>query len=558
MQQMVRRFVARLFQRRPQDSLSGSCETAVSSTNLLLSDNAIGDGNVLIGLPSSFQWTLVLWSKLQDSISTWVNTFVIHKSSNAAEEWHFRTLFVAEVTILPFVVMFGLVSFWLLNRNTHLRKTRGSAIPLKGDGDGSGTRDDDDDDEDEEDDSMQHGEDGETVHSTDNPSATAKAPKAQPRSARRQWIQAMLKAYDVEHDDEEASLEDSDCEDDENDRRANSSNSSGKDLVPDSDASMLLSNEKRELWKIVKEIAVFSYFDEEAMHLCMEFVEYVDLKQADDTLWKRGGYDGSLYYVVNGGVRVQFHDFEAPTIDRRGSSSARGGPDSQHQCQRKEPVAFTHGAGTVVTSLLASLEGMVRHHLQGTNSLGRFVGAAMRETSAKAASDGTRLVRVPPACFCRVLERFPDTVLRIIQTVLNRTQRVTVQTLVRTCGLREELLVPPSKEMRECMLPKKDWSSPWMAVQSFLEKNLQSASELDTFSAASKKSFMKDACSVLATILGISDKLTVEALEEQCSLLVVDDGGANCARILQEAGTVHDACYLLLRGSLEMVRIEFS
>ena len=531
-------------------------------------DNSFGLDENLDEQPYSFRWTLLLWSKLQAAISAWLNTFVIHKSPGNSQEWHFRTLFVAEVTILPFVLLFGLISFWLLNRNTHLRKTKGSVIPLKGESSFEKAKHNDGiydvDDEDEEGYSMQRVDDDDSAQASVSPSSFMKAPKRKNKTSRRQSIQAKLKAYDVEQDDDEAGLEDSDFEDDDNAQVGSISNSaapvspshSTTDSVTDSETSkVFLSNEKRALWKIVKETPLFSYFNEEAMQICMEFVEYVDLKQMGNTLWTQCGYDGSLYYVVNGGVRVHFHDFEAPSNDTRGRGIASS--EFAKQKQDKTPATFTRGAGTVVTSLLASLEGMVQHHLKELNSMGRFVGAAMRNTSAEAAADGTRLIRFPPACFCRVLDRFPDTVLRIVQAVLNRTQRVTVQTLVRTCGLRVELLVPPSKELRDCLLLETLRTSPWHSIQSFLERNVQSESDLEALSATGMKSVLKDACTVLSTILGVEDRLTIEVLEEQCSLLVMDPQGEHDGRILQEAGTVHDACYLLLRGSLEMVRLEF-
>jgi CRP-like cAMP-binding protein len=565
LQGMVRRFVTRWWlQKRQYDG---------SEFENLHNDDII---NIENEVHNSFRWTVVLWSKLKAAISTWLTTFVIHKS-NSAEEWHFRTIFVAEVTILPFVLLFGIVSFWLLNRNTHIRKTKGSTIQLKGDR--GETRNkyltDDGDDDDEEDDDVDVDEDEDddgvsTQGGNDNNSALCQAAVSRLVSRKtlhnrkhmtsiRQAIHARLKAYDVEYDDDEMGLEESDCDDDERDQPVPLLKSSDAPVPTHSktdddtdfdDSKVFLSNEKIGLWKIVKEIPLFSYFNEDAMQICMEFVEYVDLELAGDSVWKRGGYDGSLYFVVNGGVHVQFHDFDVSAMDQRERQSDCCSSSTEQKSLRKEPATFTHVAGTVVTSLLASLEGMVHHHLQGMNSLGNsFVGAAMRETSAKAASDGTRLIRVPPACFCRVLDRFPDTVLRIIQTVLNRTQRVTVQTLVRTCGLREELLAPSSN----CKLINDDLSPPWQSVKGILEKNLKLGSELETLSSECLRSLVKDACTILATILGISDSLTVEVLEEQCTLLVVDREDNQGGKVLQQAGTVHDACYLLLRGSLEMV-----
>ena len=93
-------------------------------------------------------WCGKLCSNLHRAASAWLNTFVISISPNNGE-WHFRTLFVAEITILPVVLSFLFVFWWVLNRNTRMRKTKGSSIPHKED---DSDNDDEDDDDDENDD----------------------------------------------------------------------------------------------------------------------------------------------------------------------------------------------------------------------------------------------------------------------------------------------------------------------------------------------------------------------------------------------------------------------
>ena len=96
-------------------------------------------------------------TNIQKATSIWLNTFVIKTNTNNnsninnnnqasflqdtsthhdGESWHFRTLFVAEITVMPFLIAFLLISFWLLNRNTHIKKTKGTTIVRRKDGNG--------------------------------------------------------------------------------------------------------------------------------------------------------------------------------------------------------------------------------------------------------------------------------------------------------------------------------------------------------------------------------------------------------------------------------------
>ena len=70
-------------------------------------------------------------SKLRNVFFAWLNKYVIYPSSGDNQDWHFRTLFVAEMSIIPIVLPFVFVFWWIVNRNAHLRKTKGSSIPLR-------------------------------------------------------------------------------------------------------------------------------------------------------------------------------------------------------------------------------------------------------------------------------------------------------------------------------------------------------------------------------------------------------------------------------------------
>lgn len=474
-------------------------------------------------------WATTAWYQLQGAASTWLQRHVINTTND--KEWHFRTLFVAEVSILPFLLAFVFISFWLLNRNTHIRKTKGTAVPRRRD---AQSRYEDD----------QEDENNVEIEDEDGAESLANSRSSNKQSKKRMNIQAKLRAYDVERDDDNTlvsldALEDSDYEEELLIQPSSPSSSSLPaglhPLSPSTASKQFLSKEKKEIWKIVNgQIPIFSYFNQEAMQMCMEYIEYVDLKSAGDSLWKEGTFDGSLYYVLNGKVNVTFHNFESP------------------QPNESRLASVEHEAGSVVTSLLALCEGMVQAHLKGKSPLARFVGEALNGTSAVASKDGTRLLRVPPACFCSILERFPDTVLRVVQTVLNRDSRITVQILVRTCGLRQELLRPRSKELREMALPKKN-SKPWKWIEEFVDKNIHGPSDLNELSDEDRKLLIKKTCTVFAGILGVEEHSSIGVLEEQCTLVVLENGhGKGKSPVLFEAGTTQDACYLLLKGTLEL------
>mmetsp|Transcript_2796 Transcript_2796/g.6129 ORF Transcript_2796/g.6129 Transcript_2796/m.6129 type:complete len:605 (-) Transcript_2796:2905-4719(-) len=430
------------------------------------------------------QWAVGAWSQVEDGTSKWLNTYVINTSSDG--EWHFRTLFVAEVSILPFVLAFFFITTWVLNRNTHIRKTKGSTIITSNRAVwGYNYIDDDDDVDDDEDgddidgqgsgrngserdgpqsvypeasvvgeeeqDSKQHRRKSGMIHARDSTVRNNKLSK------KRQSIQAKLQSYSVERDDDHTLVSIPDVIEEE---KSDFEDESGFTLPGDQrivSSKLFLSQEKKEIWKIVKgKIPVFSYFNQHAMQMCIENFEYVDLKKKGDSLWKADSFDGSLYFVVKGKVRVNFHSFKSPESEDTSSNNHDMILTWPNQPDKVTSTSIDHEAGTVVTSLLALCEGMVQAHLRDLHHpLARLVGKTLTDTSAYALEDDTKLLKVPSSCFSKIMDTFPGTALRVLQTVLSRTQRVTVQILVKTCGLRRELIRLPSSNLSSLLKPKK-------------------------------------------------------------------------------------------------------
>ena len=74
-------------------------------------------------------------------------------------------------------------------------------------------------------------------------------------------------------------------------------------------------------------------------------------------------FDGSLYYIVSGRVQVHFHEFVARATEGSEPNHTIAGSNNFlpgfRQDQAAEAVKVSHDEGTVVTSLLSMMEGMV-------------------------------------------------------------------------------------------------------------------------------------------------------------------------------------------------------
>ena len=129
----------------------------------------------------------------------------------------------------------------------------------------------------------------------------------------------------------------------------------------------------RNLTHIVSSMEVFSYLSDAAFVQCLEYMEYVDLKEGM-VLFDEQSYDGSLYAVVSGRVDCRFEFVPTFTTNTNGDTNT-GRPkhifsvpsfeeyedDDNNSDDVPSPfISFTAGDGDVVTSLLSMLTGLVR------------------------------------------------------------------------------------------------------------------------------------------------------------------------------------------------------
>jgi lysophospholipid hydrolase len=477
-------------------------------------------------------------------------------------KWHFRSWFVAELTMVNMSVLFLLVFFWALNRNAHIRPTKGSKITHKPTS--SRTMDDGTDESSSHDSSSDKKEflaDADSdVDADADDAAAASLPELKQQQRRRSKskqrkrvsIYKSLRDYSTENDEDEDQDGSTYYNNGEFDLASIASDASQEfessttqipttpttPSTPAANENVILSLERKSLLKVAKKIKVLSYLNEQAFQMCMDHVEYVTVAKGQFLFDRHSNqFDGSLYAVVSGKIRVRFHEFPA--------SEDGDDEDDEEDAGQERVSGFSAGPGDVVTALLALLMGLVHHERQRTGD--ETMDDAMPSASGISAQavgnfETTQVIRVPPQCFAAVLRQFPADVHRIAQTVLCRAQRVMVQILVTTLGLRKELLLikpPPDTTTVETR------SSHWERLQTTLATEHETSIDC----LHEHPTLLNDAVAVVATHLGISTETELESmtlLQTYSTLISLD-----CGETLLESGSSHDACYLLLQGRME-------
>jgi len=416
-----------------------------------------------------------------ESLDTILHKYVIRYSEHATRGWEFQNLFVLEFTTFNSLLLFGTLFLWVINRQTHIRPTKGSKINYK-------DKEDEDDKEEEEN---------------------------RKEDIERESLISQFASYDTEDD-----------EDEEDDGLYDSYDSLGLTSSIHLE-DIPLTKEKQELLKVLREIKIFSYFEDDAIALCLEHVEFLNLQTAGESVFHRNEYDGSLYAVLSGSVRCQFHNYP----DEEASNEETG---------EERIFGSSFQKGEVLTSLLAMLAGMVANteeekedEATASNNMLAFIMPFAKDVSAFALEDDSRLIRVPPKCLAKILDRCPIDVYRIAQTVLNRAQQLTVLTLVQTLGLRKELVVSSSSSSSAMKTDKNQ------SLSNTKEENITQQQE----------DKLKDKYSIVfARTLGIhcDSADSINLIRENCSIVNVFEG-----EILIQAGDIHDACYLIIDGTFE-------
>lgn len=471
--------------------------------------------------------------RVSKAVQRWVifsNTEELAGSVQAAEgQWHFRSLFVVEATMFNMTTMFFFLFFWVINRNTHLRPTKGTRIVRKPT---EITLDEDDessiesDKEEEEEDWLDGSKRDSAVpkrESITSPISPRFARMGRRRSSvkisrrtKRFSTMQQLVAYGIEQGD-----------DDENDGW--DSTSEAEDLE-DEIGKLEWGQALKDLFQVTRTLG---YLNENALTMCAQSAEY-ETYQNGDEIFNADNFDGALYGLLSGEVELTFHDFEMhdDLLEDSLPNTGNYSYDVEETFEGKRALKMIVGPGNQITSSLALFWGMIRNVEDTTHK--KFP----LRMSLKASSNNTEVIRIRPECLSRVLQEHPIDIFRISGNVLNRLQRITVQTLVNILGLRKDLLAEarPTQQYEKDMVNSAAWND-------FNQ-------EMKKTGFCEEKEILDQAAQLFEVRLGINSEIDDKhkALLRENAELILFEG----EKTLIEAGSRHDSCYLLLQGQMEI------
>uniref|UniRef100_A0A8C2GNR5 lysophospholipase n=1 Tax=Cyprinus carpio TaxID=7962 RepID=A0A8C2GNR5_CYPCA len=162
------------------------------------------------------------------------------------------------------------------------------------------------------------------------------------------------------------------------------------------------SNLPSEVLYMLKNVRVLGHFEKPLfLELCRHMV-FVELQEGEG-LFKPGDDDDSIYVVQDGRLELCIHEIDGT-----------------------EPVVKDVLPGDSVHSLLSILDIITGYP------------APYKTVSARAAVRST-ILRLPASAFQSVFEKYPETLVRVIQIIMVRLQRVTFLALHNYLGLTTEL-----------------------------------------------------------------------------------------------------------------------
>uniref|UniRef100_A0A4W2DVY3 lysophospholipase n=1 Tax=Bos indicus x Bos taurus TaxID=30522 RepID=A0A4W2DVY3_BOBOX len=163
-----------------------------------------------------------------------------------------------------------------------------------------------------------------------------------------------------------------------------------------------------EVLYMLKNVRVLGHFEKPLfLELCKHMV-FVQLLEGE-YIFRPGELDNSIYVVQDGRLEVRVQDSDGTEVTV------------------KEVLA-----GDSVHSLLSILDVITGH------------AAPYKTVSARAAVPST-ILRLPATAFQGVFERYPETLVRVVQIIMVRLQRVTFLALHNYLGLTTELFNPESQ-----------------------------------------------------------------------------------------------------------------
>ena len=312
---------------------------------------------------------------------------------------------------------------------------------------------------------------------------------------------------------------------------------------------------RNDMLKFVSKMNVFSYLSDEAFKEMLASMKYIDLPNAgspilnpeystssnndDNDEEKKSRLDGSLYILVTGSVDCccQFDDEEmAQLYGSTYPSSAKS---------RHPKLQFTVGPGDLITSQLAMLSDLVKWYRQreGFDTKQQPSSTHPVQVKAVTAENNTRLICVPSSAFLSILDKFPHEVHQVAQTVFGRTQRVTMQTLVKTLGLTNGILPQKDLIVHEDLLGITD-----------CQKACKKAYDSDDIKVISKELLSlkipnevgQSVAKIAARQLGTTKVEDIAFVHENSSIIAAEPGS-----VILQAGQMSNSVYFVIDGELE-------
>ncbi|XP_075935857.1 patatin-like phospholipase domain-containing protein 7a [Anarhichas minor] len=168
------------------------------------------------------------------------------------------------------------------------------------------------------------------------------------------------------------------------------------------------SNMPSEVLYMLKNVRVLGHFEKPVfLELCRHMV-FIELQEGE-SLFRPGDDDDSIFVVQDGRLELYIHENDGT-----------------------EPVVKDVLPGDSVHSLLSILDIITGYP------------AAYKTVCARAATRAT-ILRLPASAFKSVFKKYPETLVRVIQIIMVRLQRVTFLALHDYLGLTTELFNPESR-----------------------------------------------------------------------------------------------------------------
>ena len=447
--------------------------------------------------------------------------------------WRLSLAFFGTASFFNGMALLLILYLWIINRQAHVKKTKGSHVGFKVQDETAG--DDESDSSDDEDDGGQEVIDQIELDEDDAEGADEISPgKKSAEGIRRsqKWRRLMSdvkrsKAYEsimnfeVDPDDDvpEEELRE------ERERQV-------KDRRKEFGAVRVDRPTYGSLAEIASKIKVFSIFGQDALKLCLSEAEYIDLEPGQE-LFERGSFDGSLFVVLAGSIQCFFHDY--PLAEKDIAADAT---------DEEKVLSFTSGPGTVVTPLLAMLEALVQHQRVQARADDTDAPAApqvllMAGGVSAVATKNSRLIKVPARCYSVVMDSFPADVHRVLVTIVQRVQRVTLQVLVKTLGISQELLRRGADFETPTAWANRMSSKEWYRLSSSLTGG--GGTKTPDMSA-----IIRDATAVAAEELEMP-KECVPILQQHATLVTLGKD-----EILIKTGEPHHSLYSILDGEMDI------